>query len=201
MGVYVGDNLVAGNVGEVYSKAQVDAMIANAVALAEPTGSIKPFAGTTIPDGYLLCDGSAVSRTTYAALFAVIGTTYGTGDGSTTFNLPNFTGNHFSLLMCGNLDYPSWSSWAPNMRYEGALPAITGSFSVRPTLAAWLNIAATTGAFFTSGGGTNGAAPAGASNERWCNAEFDASRSSSLYWRTDDRVVPSGVLVLAIIKY
>lgn len=91
MGIYVGDNLVAGNTGEVYSKAQVDTMIANAVALAEPTGSIKPFAGTTIPNGYLLCDGSAVSRTTYAALFAVIGTTYGSGDGSTTFNVPNLT--------------------------------------------------------------------------------------------------------------
>ena len=42
------------------------------------------------PTGYLLCDGSAVSRTTYAALFAVVGTTFGAGDGSTTFNLPNY---------------------------------------------------------------------------------------------------------------
>lgn len=54
-----------------------------------PTGSIIPFAGTNIPDGYLLCDGSAISRTTYADLFAAIGTVYGSGDGSTTFNLPN----------------------------------------------------------------------------------------------------------------
>lgn len=44
---------------------------------------------TTVPDGWLECDGSAVSRTTYAELFAEIGTTYGAGDGSTTFNLPN----------------------------------------------------------------------------------------------------------------
>ena len=43
------------------------------------------------PSGYLLCDGSAVSRTTYAALFAVVGSTFGSGDGSTTFNLPNYT--------------------------------------------------------------------------------------------------------------
>ena len=49
------------------------------------------YAGSTAPSGWLLCDGSAVSRTTYATLFAVIGTTYGTGDGSTTFNLPNLT--------------------------------------------------------------------------------------------------------------
>ncbi|MCW8965596.1 MAG: phage tail protein [Candidatus Pacearchaeota archaeon] len=45
-------------------------------------------AGASVPSGYLECDGSAVSRTTYADLFAVIGTTYGVGDGSTTFNLP-----------------------------------------------------------------------------------------------------------------
>lgn len=57
-----------------------------------PTGSISMFAGSTAPNGYLLCDGSAISRTTYAGLYAVIGTTYGTGDGSTTFNLPNLKG-------------------------------------------------------------------------------------------------------------
>ena len=55
-------------------------------------GTIVPFAGSTIPDGYLTCDGTAVSRTTYSDLFAVIGTTYGAGDGSTTFNLPNLKG-------------------------------------------------------------------------------------------------------------
>lgn len=57
-----------------------------------PTGSIVPFAGlaAAVPAGYLLCDGSAVSRTTYAALFAVTSTLFGIGDGLTTFNLPDF---------------------------------------------------------------------------------------------------------------
>lgn len=56
-------------------------------------GVIKQWAGgTTPPPGYLPCDGTAVGRTACAALFAVIGTTYGAGDGSTTFNLPNFVG-------------------------------------------------------------------------------------------------------------
>lgn len=55
-------------------------------------GFAVAYTGSSIPSGYLLCDGSAVSRTTYAALFAVIGTTYGVGDGSTTFNLPDATG-------------------------------------------------------------------------------------------------------------
>ena len=49
------------------------------------------FAGNTLPDGWLACDGTAVSRTTYANLFSKIGTIYGSGDGSTTFALPNLT--------------------------------------------------------------------------------------------------------------
>lgn len=58
-----------------------------------PTGAIMPFAGASAPTGgYLLCDASAVSRSTYATLFGVIGTTYGSGDGSTTFNLPDLRG-------------------------------------------------------------------------------------------------------------
>lgn len=53
---------------------------------------IKIYAGSSAPTGWLLCYGQAISRTTYAALFAVIGTTYGTGDGSTTFNVPDLRG-------------------------------------------------------------------------------------------------------------
>lgn len=54
-----------------------------------PVGAIFPFGGTDIPISFLLCDGSAVSRTDYEDLFKVIGTAFGTGDGSTTFNLPD----------------------------------------------------------------------------------------------------------------
>lgn len=62
----------------------------NTVAAAlVPAGVISMYAGNTAPSGYLLCDGSAVSRTTYSTLFAVIGTNYGSGNGTTTFNLPN----------------------------------------------------------------------------------------------------------------
>ena len=59
-----------------------------------PTGSLFPYAGSSasVPSGYLLCDGSAVSRTTYATLFTAISTTYGAGDGSTTFNVPDLRG-------------------------------------------------------------------------------------------------------------
>lgn len=70
-----------------------------------PLGTILPYivgSGTTAPPGYKKCDGSAVSRTTYAALFSVCGTTFGSGDGTTTFNIPTyaqcvalFTGGHY----------------------------------------------------------------------------------------------------------
>lgn len=57
-----------------------------------PSGTIKSFAGSTTPSGWLTCDGSAVSRDQYANLFNKIGTNYGSGDGSTTFNLPDLRG-------------------------------------------------------------------------------------------------------------
>lgn len=57
-----------------------------------PTGSMQMYGGATAPSGFLLCDGSAVSRTTYAALFAVIADTYGAGNGTTTFNVPDMRG-------------------------------------------------------------------------------------------------------------
>jgi microcystin-dependent protein len=57
-----------------------------------PAGSIVAYAAAAAPSGWLLCDGSAVSRATYAALFGAIGKAYGAGDGGTTFNLPNLKG-------------------------------------------------------------------------------------------------------------
>jgi microcystin-dependent protein len=57
-----------------------------------PTGAILPFGGSSAPAGYLLCNGAAVSRSTYAALYAVIGMAFGAGNGSTTFNVPDLRG-------------------------------------------------------------------------------------------------------------
>ena len=67
-------------------QAAVDALN---IALALPAGVTVPYAGATSPTGWLLCNGQAVSRTSYPRLFAAIGTTYGSGDGSTTFNVPD----------------------------------------------------------------------------------------------------------------
>lgn len=74
--------------GDVSNQAASTAFVQNLV----PPGVIFPYAGPIPPTGWLLADGSAVSRTVYARLFTAIGTTYGAGDGSTTFNLPELRG-------------------------------------------------------------------------------------------------------------
>jgi len=96
---------------EGYTKAEADATLAQiqgdatktfkvsdainadeALAFGQLTGYVLPFATSIVPSGYLECNGSALSRTAYADLFAVLGTTYGVGDGSTTFNIPDLRG-------------------------------------------------------------------------------------------------------------
>ena len=67
----------------------VRARVAETAEASPPPGSIVAFGGSMAPSGWISCDGTAVSRTTYAALFAAIGTAWGTGDGTTTFNLPD----------------------------------------------------------------------------------------------------------------
>lgn len=64
----------------------------NYVSIAPPIGSIVAYTVSNSPDGWFICDGSSVNRVVYAQLFAVIGTTFGSGDGFTTFNLPNYQG-------------------------------------------------------------------------------------------------------------
>jgi microcystin-dependent protein len=83
------------NSGDNSTNISTTAFVKTAIAAvtAVVTGSIVMWGTSSAPTGYLLCDGSAVSRTTYAALYAVLSTTFGTGDGSTTFNLPNFNGS------------------------------------------------------------------------------------------------------------
>lgn len=86
-GTYTGWNIsVAGAIGPTGSTGSG----------AAPAGSIEAFAGSSLPTNYLWCNGAAVSRATYSGLFSAIGTTWGSGDGSTTFNLPNLAGR-FSL--------------------------------------------------------------------------------------------------------
>ncbi len=76
----------------VQQLAAANATITQLSQRAVPVGAVMPFAGTTPPDGWLLCDGAAVSRTQYAALFAVLGVAHGNGDQIDTFNLPDYRG-------------------------------------------------------------------------------------------------------------
>lgn len=92
LGLLVGREAVESATRELVDTDSAQSLSNKTVAGVFPTGGIISFGGSSAPSGYLLCDGSAVSRTTYAALFAVLGTTYGTGDGSTTFNVPDLRG-------------------------------------------------------------------------------------------------------------
>lgn len=76
----------------VYMRASGKALIETEVIVPTLTASVIAFATSTPPTGFLECDGAAVSRTTYATLFSAIGTTFGVGDGSSTFNLPDMRG-------------------------------------------------------------------------------------------------------------
>lgn len=85
---------------------------AQLTSLIFPEGTIITFGGTSAPTGYLACDGSAVSRTTFATLFTAIGTTWGSGDGASTFNVPDLrgaflrgTGSHGTSNMANGSDF------------------------------------------------------------------------------------------------
>ena len=86
------ENLVSDLEGKA-NKSEVE----SSINLLVPTGTIIVWGANDAPNGYLICNGAAISRTTYSRLFQVIGTTWGAGDGNTTFNLPNLTfGNYIS---------------------------------------------------------------------------------------------------------
>lgn len=94
-----------------------------------PIGAKVQYCGDTVPDNFMWCDGSAISRTAYASLFAVIGTKYGAGDGSTTFNLPNDN----SAVPWGAPDWDAWQGLKSNtnvtLPYDGYLLVTNGAQS------------------------------------------------------------------------
>ena len=150
-----------------------------------PVGVIYPFGGGSdkVPDGYLPCDGRAVSRTQYSALFNVIGTSFGNGDGINTFNVPDMR-NRFLEGANGNL----------GKRIEAGLPNITGKF-YHDTNATFL----LSGAFsYTRGSFRNLQNDAANSGSGYVS--FDASKSNAIYGNSDT-VQPPAVCVNYIIKY
>jgi microcystin-dependent protein len=91
-GILDEDNFASDSATALATQQSIKAYIASQLTASTPAGVITPYAGTSAPTGYLLCHGQAVSRTTYADLFSAISTTYGIGDGSSTFNLPDLRG-------------------------------------------------------------------------------------------------------------
>lgn len=90
---------------------------------AAPIGFIAMYGGSSAPTGWLLCDGSAVSRTTYADLFTAIGVNYGAGNGSTTFNLPNFTGRFPVGINGSDSDFNSLSDTGGSKNHSHTVPS------------------------------------------------------------------------------
>lgn len=81
-----------GNSGFYYYNGNTWINLPNTANSSVPSGTVVSFAGNTAPEGWLMCDGSAISRNDYADLYSVIGTTYGNGNGSTSFNIPDLRG-------------------------------------------------------------------------------------------------------------
>lgn len=153
-----------------------------------PVGTIQMFAGNTIPAGWLLCDGSAVSRTNYAKLFAAIGTTYGAGDGSTTFALPNL------------IDRVVQGAAVAGTYKAAGLPNITGTYNEGiQTHASAFDGSRRIGAF---SGITQFGKYASNSNITRISVklDFDASHSNPIYGNSAT-VQPPALTMLPIIKY
>ena len=101
---------VAVSAGDTLSKPsndQVVKAIKKLIAALLPTGAVQPFALTAAPSGWLRCYGEAVSRAAYPALFTAIGTTFGAGDGSTTFNLPDIRDDFIRGWSNGTTAFPA----------------------------------------------------------------------------------------------
>ena len=148
-------------------------------------GSVIAWAANTTPNGYLLCNGAAVSRTTYAALFAAIGTIYGTGDGSSTFNLPNLTDR-----------FIQGSGTAGTVKAAG-LPNITGTLwgAIRKYAVS------STGCFvFRDPGGSTNTTDNEGDNVAKGVVDFYANRSSSVYG-SSSTVQPPALTMRYYIKY
>lgn len=169
----------------------VKLVIDAATSLACPTGMIGFFALKSVPPGWLICNGSAVSRTTYAKLFSIWGTTWGEGDGSTTFNLPNLDGRFLE----GTTDIAKVGQYV-----EAGLPNITGA--VEETFLTDIESApgwSEGSMFWTTAQIINRNTNQG-ENEWGKRLNFDASLSSSTFG-TSQTVQPTSLKLLPCIKF
>lgn len=155
-----------------------------------PVGTVVYIAKTTVPDGWLSCSGGAVSRTTYADLYAAIGTTFGAGDGSTTFNVPNLNESRFVECSTG-----------VGKKRNAGLPDVQGSIGFRKYDAGGHSVYSATGGFSISDGTSGFNSLASYSSPYTLDTiTFKASRSNGLYGDSST-VQPKALTLKAIIKY
>lgn len=154
------------------------------------TGEVTAFAGKEVPEEWLLCNGQAVSRTDYADLFAVIGTTYGNGDGHSTFNVPNLNAVFIEATT---------NQSQINTVLSPAIPNITGNHVVDDHV---IESHPYGGAFCYNG--WQRPYDASSENSYSCGPgyeiEFDASRCSSVYKNNCTTVQPPAIMMYYIIK-
>lgn len=151
------------------------------------TGMVVAFAASNVPTGYLLCNGAAISRKTYANLFDVIGIIYGGGDGSSTFNLPNLT----ERFVEGHT--------TAGMVREAGLPNIKGEHGGH-AYKYGDRYAAATGAFEGTKKTSGGSGSDGNHSDSIFVTDFDASRCSAVYGKAST-VQPASVTMRYYIKY
>lgn len=154
------------------------------------TGMIIAYAGKDIPDGFLLCNGATISRTTYAKLFAKIGTLYGAGDGSTTFTLPNL----IERFVEGG------DSSTAGSYIESGLPNIIGNISQNLTSTTTENDFHPSGAFAKCYANMNYGISSDGKNWGLAGIHFDAADSNAIYGGSTT-VQPNAVILQYLIKY
>lgn len=177
-------NLTAGQhppAGDNSLRLATTGWVVSQLSTSIPAGAIMYFAQSNVPDGWLFCNGSNVSRTTYANLFAAIGTKYGSGNGSSTFTLPNLR----DIFIQG-----ASSTSNVGQSVAAGLPNIIGTFG-----ASKINGITTSGAFSLTGYGVG--ADGEQSSALWF--DFDASRCSSIYGSAST-VQPPAIRLLPCIK-
>ena len=170
-----GSPVTSSDDNSIATTAWVRALFEAGLGSAIPSGVAFPYAGKTVPSGFMACNGGTISRTTYAKLFAAIGTAWGAGDGSTTFKLPDWRNR---TVMGAN------SASEVGTYLESGAPNITGLHSgieQSGTVAE--------GSFYLNAVTGVGSGDSDYDNPQIC---FDASRSSSVYGRSEEIQPPAG---------
>ena len=159
-----------------------------------PTGAVFALATTTVPTGYLECNGAAVSRSTYATLFSTIGTTWGSGDGSSTFNLPD-TRAEFIRGWDNSRGVDSGRSFATAQGF--AMENITGSIDhISESFSSNASSSGSSALYKSATGPSDGNTPGSPDTNNTGTLAFDASRSVT----TASETRPRNIAMMYVIK-